>query len=123
MPSSVTVPVTTILVVLVSVSASLFIAALAGRNVRYAPWGFVGPIGWVVAAIHGLEDRRFGRPPPSLSVTEALGSVPLAPGEAEHPCPNCRAPLRAAREREGSRVPCANCGSDALFGPRPASGS
>ena len=101
---------------------SCVLAAMCGREWKYALWGLIGPIGWAVAAVHGAEDRLHDRlaralPAGGASRGPTHTAADGAAGFVEHPCPSCGKPMRYPTSEEGKRVPCVSCGTQQLFGP------
>lgn len=91
--------------VVVGTIASLLIARCAGRGRASALWGLVGPIGWIVAAIHSIEvaavipESRAERadsteasaPRGNCVACDRCGRrVGFVSGATEARCPHCR---------------------------------
>jgi hypothetical protein len=101
-----------VVVAVISLAVSCVLAGAAGRFPGAAAWGLVGPAGWVVAALVGIQ-RRIG--------DDRLPKARAEPRHETFACPHCDGVIRATANAWGRGIECPQCRRRA-GGPAPAAG-
>ena len=96
-----------VLVISLAVSVAITSAAAGSEGVAWG-WALLGPMGWLIAALRGIQERMDEQAPPGLSTAPPS----LGPLDVRFVCPSCDELKTVLRRLVGRPYTCGSCGAE-----------